>query len=189
MEIIGIANIFQHWTKPVVISFFTRTCFIMVTVYYKIAQRGWVRGWVMLVRIHEDTVSPVGICTIKGWFPGGMEIQIWTASSRLLRLWRKKMVSYQSTSLNSLVLVDIRRSLRVNIGPVGQISPAAPDQWTTQHGSLVSTDFIWNSKRGEPWFRRNIHEVSQYNWNEWQVASYTKYLKHIWTTKQQVGNQ
>ena len=112
--------------------------------------------------------------------------QSWSVTSRELALWHHIRRLFLHVQISG---VDIRRSLRVNIGPVGQISPAAPDQWTTQHGSLVSTDFIWNSKRGEPWFRRNIHEVSQYNWNEWQVASYTKYLKHIWTTKQQVGNQ
>ena len=60
---------------------------------------------------------------------------------------------------------------------MGQISPEAPDQWTTQHGSLVSTDYIWNSKRGESKSRWNIHAVSQSNWNEWQAVSHTKYNK------------
>ena len=60
---------------------------------------------------------------------------------------------------------------------MGQISPTAPDQWTTQHRHLVATDFIWNSKRGESKSRRNIHAVSQCNWNEWQAVSHTKYNK------------
>ena len=77
----------------------------------------------------------------------------------------------------------------VSQSTLAQISPAASDQWTTQHGSLVSTDFIWNSKRGEPKARRNIHAASQYNWNEWQAVSYTKYPKHSRTTKESIGNQ
>ena len=56
---------------------------------------------------------------------------------------------------------------------MGQISPTAPDQWTTQHRHLVATDFIWNSKRGESKSRWNIHAVSQSNWNEWQAVSHT----------------
>ena len=42
---------------------------------------------------------------------------------------------------------------------MGQISPTAPDQWTTQHRHLVA--------------RWNIHAVSQSNWNEWQAVSHT----------------
>ena len=82
--------------------------------------------------------------------------------------------------------------LRVNIGPVDQISPAAPDQWL--HNMEVWFQLIlFGIARGESLYpneRYVLYAVSQSNWNERQAVSHTKYPKtHMDNQAKDIGNQ